>query len=94
MAKFAVEAPLKNWGLGGEFLPKELEGPYDITVISVKKNSTKKTASARIKLNGDSTKVYTVDYMSLNPKKVKGEYVLDSEEITITVENGRIIDAK
>ena len=91
MAKFAVEAPLKNWGLGGEFLPKELSDTLDCEVLAVKKNEDKGIASAWIQVDD---KTYIVDYMSLNPKKVKGEYVLDSEEITITVENGRIIDAK
>lgn len=91
MAKFAAAAPLKNWGLGGEFLPKELSDTLDCEVLAVKKNEDKGIASAWIQVDD---KTYIVDYMSLNPKKVKGEYVLDSEEITITVENGRIIDAK
>lgn len=91
MAKFAAAAPLKNWGLGGEFLPKELSDTLDCEVLAVKKNEDKGIASAWIQVDD---KTYIVDYMSLNPKKVGGEYVLDSEEITITVENGRIIDAK
>ena len=90
MAKFAAQAPLKNWGLPGEFLPKEMSATLDCEVLAVKKNEEKGIASAWIQVED---KTYIVDYMSLNPRKAKGEYVLDSDEISITVENGRIIDA-
>lgn len=89
MAKFSAEAPLKNWGLTGEFLPAEMSGTYDCKVLAVKKNEEKGHASAWLELE-DNT--YIVDFLALEPKEREGEYVLNSEELSITIENGRIIE--
>lgn len=92
MAKFEVELPIERWQTG-EFLPKEMSGPHTVKVISVKKNETKKTASARVTIDGDKT-IYTIEYSSLNPKTVGNKAVLAKEEYSVILDAGRIISAK
>jgi hypothetical protein len=88
MAKFEISAPLKNWGLAGEFLPEEMEGTFDCKVLAVKKNEEKGHASAWIEIDD---KTYIVDFMSLEPKEKNGVFIL-REEISITVEKGRVVE--
>ena len=90
MSKFEIELPIERWQTG-EFLPKELEGSYEIKIISAKKNQVKKTASARIKIAGDDT-VYTVEYADLNPVEKNGKAVLEKEEYSVYIENGKILE--
>jgi len=87
--KFEVEAPIRPWG--GQFLPKDISDVFPCKVVKSVKNVTKGTASVTIEIEGEHYIVSMTDFPTV---EANGKVGLEKEEYMITIENGRIIDAK